>query len=1562
MIARKWTAAFAAVFAALASPVLSQSLIESYVAEIGNVDLRNSSGAVLSDPAAILTQDRANVHRFGMQQPGDTIDGLFQSREMRARMPSLVARGGISPAAQAALRSGSAVKLQVQVWGQGTTPSHVTVDVAGLSPASPGDTRLSPTELAQAARGIQSALNARGFDAGPVDGQPGQRTRSAIAAFQNSIGTAPTGTLTRSELVLLTGGAPDPGPSFDCRRAQTPTEIAICANPSLAALDRAVARAWKSSGRPADQSAWLRSRDACRDDAECLTHSMRVRVHALGGTVEPIPSGSQFALSGQPGTNNSGSFLPQSITSNDAPIPAGPRAHFDQSTLVDAPEGLARRLALLAIKRDPSVLDDTDVLDAIRRLQNAESDPADRVFNALNPIEKEDSRAALRTALLQEAETARSVTPEDPIDVTLYLHARPRDFVEGSGLELTGGASQLILSARPYPIGSMVVTLPSEISSPLAIERSEAAAFIDRVAEENTQGNQPRIVIWGRITRIGRDESVEAFAQQPTSRGVPATLEPQRAELHFVAQDSRRRSIMPLEHGSDPVYRWQLGDGGAQVEGGQSALALAQSLGLPLAGEALDVPLPAARGHEAAWGRFTALAWLGQNPDVPREGNGFIGVAQGLLSETDHRSFFGQPRYGRSNIALMVTDARRVSDPFPDEFVRRDAKRVFFERYYNSILSQAPTWPVQVRHSVVLTLGQYDFDKESFPIQGNLSEQQYRVVDLPTDGREAGLASAERFGNLPEEIRIPTDQARALRQMSQDRLVRLVWWADFDYSVDTSDVEQAFGSPRSSAMRTGQGTLRRVGIYAGPNLEWEVMSFPVEEMLIAAPQTTSERPTPVASDLARRVADAKVSDRISIAGHVARLLGEDGFETVASLMPEVQQANEFDAPAITQATIAQLRAGADNPLVIRSGVALDTYDLEKGTFAFRHDALNIRAGHGGLQVTINLVGPTPFEPLEMDQATARFIAEQRSRNIMFLAELTPETAARPQSRAHQVSLLVRPERIVFYTQDENNLPRILGERQFGEANARAEERITRRFDAKEFAGLSERRLQVTSHVADLLAIRDGYTPTDERLPLLLSAAWADRHVDVPGPSLFDVEQPLPDAVWVTRHREMSRSWLEAKAAALGQDFTARIMANADRTCGAFVEAYGHMSQELMAAVPSLREDQNQLAQLLRDREGPIMVPRRYAITHTRPHATDDHCTSAMTALVLEDALHEGRSARGAIATHIDFTLASVESVEGAGRVDGLVLKGDAAGTRIETSDGTLRPLVAAQAKTEPEAPDMSGPVAASGEENVTEADPNQLAAAQAIIQPSTAAPAPKDTAQWPEITVEDDGEAKYDILGIATGQDMEDAAAVLSEFDDIDAEFVTSIAPGETATAAQRALGYQRVYLRRNGTEALTLASWAPDGKVVGIMRRMVLTDGVLPYDRIVAALAEKYGEPDFVTPGEELRGWNAPREHCYVMPFGMHAQQRLVPADGGETRFQHFQGAAHRMGMPDFPESIAGMYEGCGEVLSYMEERHASSGHSGFSVILMDFDRLEQAQIALSPKEPAAEDFEIEF
>ena len=66
--------------------------------------------------------------------------------------------------------------------------------------------------------------------------------------------------------------------SFDCSKATTETEKAICADPELSALDRLMGLLWKkqaqvSKKRLTEQKKWLGKRDECSADLECLKTS-----------------------------------------------------------------------------------------------------------------------------------------------------------------------------------------------------------------------------------------------------------------------------------------------------------------------------------------------------------------------------------------------------------------------------------------------------------------------------------------------------------------------------------------------------------------------------------------------------------------------------------------------------------------------------------------------------------------------------------------------------------------------------------------------------------------------------------------------------------------------------------------------------------------------------------------------------------------------------------------------------------------------------------------------------------------------------------------------------------------------------------------------------------------------------------------------------------------------------------------------------------------------------------------------------------------------------------------
>ncbi len=73
-------------------------------------------------------------------------------------------------------------------------------------------------------------------------------------------------------------------PSFDCSRARQNAEIAVCADPQLAALDRELTDQYNKISTPniiASQRSWLSERRACSFDIDCLRSSYNQRITFL---------------------------------------------------------------------------------------------------------------------------------------------------------------------------------------------------------------------------------------------------------------------------------------------------------------------------------------------------------------------------------------------------------------------------------------------------------------------------------------------------------------------------------------------------------------------------------------------------------------------------------------------------------------------------------------------------------------------------------------------------------------------------------------------------------------------------------------------------------------------------------------------------------------------------------------------------------------------------------------------------------------------------------------------------------------------------------------------------------------------------------------------------------------------------------------------------------------------------------------------------------------------------------------------------------------------------------
>lgn len=117
----------AALFFGVGS-VRADELIEQYVAVLSENDHFNSKGSRLADAAAIIRQDRANYHKFGLRDRGDSGDNFFASASNRDLLERMLNRGTSSRSAINAIVNRTPVVL-VQIFKSDSGQDFVNVSV-----------------------------------------------------------------------------------------------------------------------------------------------------------------------------------------------------------------------------------------------------------------------------------------------------------------------------------------------------------------------------------------------------------------------------------------------------------------------------------------------------------------------------------------------------------------------------------------------------------------------------------------------------------------------------------------------------------------------------------------------------------------------------------------------------------------------------------------------------------------------------------------------------------------------------------------------------------------------------------------------------------------------------------------------------------------------------------------------------------------------------------------------------------------------------------------------------------------------------------------------------------------------------------------------------------------------------------------------------------------------------------------------------------------------------------------------------------------------------------------
>ncbi|MBZ0216356.1 MAG: hypothetical protein K8F25_07385 [Fimbriimonadaceae bacterium] len=101
-------------------------LLESYQAYLSRNDHYNSRGERLRSAAAIIRQDRANFHRFGLRDDGDDWDSFFENKTNRARLEQMLNEGRAASHVLNEIINSDPVII-VNIYGHGATGTYVEV-------------------------------------------------------------------------------------------------------------------------------------------------------------------------------------------------------------------------------------------------------------------------------------------------------------------------------------------------------------------------------------------------------------------------------------------------------------------------------------------------------------------------------------------------------------------------------------------------------------------------------------------------------------------------------------------------------------------------------------------------------------------------------------------------------------------------------------------------------------------------------------------------------------------------------------------------------------------------------------------------------------------------------------------------------------------------------------------------------------------------------------------------------------------------------------------------------------------------------------------------------------------------------------------------------------------------------------------------------------------------------------------------------------------------------------------------------------------------------------------
>lgn len=830
---------------------------------------------------------------------------------------------------------------------------------------------------------VQRRLASLGYDVGVPDGVMGPQTRQAISDYQQSIGAVPTGRLSPAELGALLGGGTAPPESGVTMAPVGQTGFDLLHDVDLPGSDfRSGMSDPALKGIVLDGCM-----AACAADGQCqaFTYNAAARVCFLksaatnpsayagaisgmrkaGGVFAQSPI-TQTALAGrrplspaevaqlQAGLSKRGydAGVPDGVAGGktraaiarflaDNP---GQGSHEINVALMQAVLGISsgssptiaidtsqyrtfeeadRDFALIALAKDPSILDNSGVLQTWFSRDARSADFGDdfaliTAFDKGNTVERETILSNYRHTLIEEARAFVA----DPANLRFHIRitgpVQFDTFEQGTGLLIRPGYIDVLQNKRLLyrtivagkVFGGLTLDAPDIRAIPVADETA-AAALIDKVEalSGNRQGN---ITVWLTISEVGVDRNA---ASSPLAADIAMTVNVDKVALMTFGRDGRSL-------GEELEVLYLPSDTGPSQMAPTDNLLVAQALALPLieghvvmpgsrgTGSSVGYALGASPQYEENLARFLNLASIRLNPD--RAGD--------WIEETAARVLMNQGQHLR-----VYGKTANEFYTFANEFDRRRAMTIYTGEVVPELIAAAPTLPVNVVSVSIAQLGDYDFSSKTFPILYPVAQ----LFDLPNNlGR---LRASPRYFDLPTSLAVDEVSAEAMVRAapSGQPVIYVATFGTLALPPPGAVVPNPSGvdDPLEGAMVFSPA---KAGIFADPGLRQPLTNLD-PAAVIQDPDGPRLPPPPSATDLALN--EVMVSSELEVLAQAYdRLAPQNLASSIIESADAVRNANEFDAALRRQEVEQSLKDASRRPVWLKGIITFGTYNTEKGQF------------------------------------------------------------------------------------------------------------------------------------------------------------------------------------------------------------------------------------------------------------------------------------------------------------------------------------------------------------------------------------------------------------------------------------------------------------------------------------------------------------------------------------------------------------------------------------------------------------------------------------------------------